>query len=149
VTTIAYSRRHRVMAGDRLSSVSDMVDGECTKVHKRKDGALIGVAGARHIAMSVVRWFLAGEKKASKPSFGDADDCCAVVIVRPCGKVEVHDRCGWAEQEDDYTAIGSGMDFALAALDMGADPARAVTIASRRDLYSGCGVNTVALDEPE
>lgn len=44
-------------------------------------------------------------------------------------------------------AIGSGRDFALAAMDMGATAREAVEAAAKRDVYTGGTIRTVLIDE--
>ena len=48
----------------------------------------------------------------------------------------------WAERP---FAIGSGRDFALAAMDMGATAKEAVAAAARRDVYTGGTIRTVTI----
>lgn len=43
-------------------------------------------------------------------------------------------------------AIGSGRDFALAALDMGADAVKAVEAAAKRDIYTGGTIRTYTVE---
>ncbi|MHC8386779.1 Ntn hydrolase family protein [Pseudomonas sp. MDT2-39-1] len=50
----------------------------------------------------------------------------------------------WAERP---FAIGSGRDFALAAMDMGATAKEAVEMAAKRDIYTGGTIRTVIIDE--
>ena len=45
----------------------------------------------------------------------------------------------WIEIKDPYFAIGSGMQFALAALSTGESPLKAVKTASKHDLFTGMG----------
>lgn len=44
-------------------------------------------------------------------------------------------------------AIGSGRDFALAAMDMGATAKEAVEVAAKRDVYTGGTIRTLVIDE--
>ncbi|WDG77350.1 proteasome subunit beta [Pseudomonas chlororaphis] len=44
-------------------------------------------------------------------------------------------------------AIGSGRDFALAAMDMGATAKEAVEAAAKRDAYTGGTIRTLVIDE--
>lgn len=46
-------------------------------------------------------------------------------------------------------AIGSGRDFALAAMDMGATAKEAVEMAAKRDVYTGGTIRTVIIDSGE
>lgn len=44
-------------------------------------------------------------------------------------------------------AIGSGRDFALAAMDMGASAKEAVEAAAKRDVYTGGTIRTLIIDK--
>ena len=50
----------------------------------------------------------------------------------------------WAERP---FAMGSGRDFALAAMDMGATAKEAVEAAAKRDVYTGGTIRTLIIDE--
>lgn len=50
----------------------------------------------------------------------------------------------WAERS---FAIGSGRDFALAAMDMGTTAKEAVEIAAKRDVYTGGTIRTLVIGE--
>lgn len=50
----------------------------------------------------------------------------------------------WAERP---FATGSGRDFALAAMDMGATAKEAVEIAAKRDVYTGGTIRTLTINE--
>lgn len=144
MTTVVY--RNGVMAADRRVTSGHTRDSRMRKVAKRYDGALIGFCGVASICQRYANWFLTGEKGAA-PSLGtNSDDDGHVLIVRPNGKVEFHDRFGWHPISGPYFAIGSGSDIAFGALEMGASARKAVAIAARRDTNTGDGVTWVKLD---
>lgn len=51
----------------------------------------------------------------------------------------------WIKVEQDYYAIGSGMHFAVAALESGKSPVKAVEIATKFDPHTGHGVTEYKL----
>lgn len=131
MTVVAY--RDGVMAADRSTRSCGVEFHETRKIARRDDGALIGCAGMSTQARAMRAWFLAGEV-GDRPSLGDKEeDSTHALIVRPDGRVEVHDMHGWTEAESEwgYYAIGSGFELALGAMAMGADAREAVGVALR------------------
>lgn len=144
MTTIAY--RDGVMAGDRRVTEDSLVAFEMRKVFKRKsDGALVGGVGNTTILQRYVDWFLDGER-GFKPNMGlTKDDETCVIVARPSGKVEYHDRNGIQPILGKFFAIGSGASAALGALEMGATARQAVRVASKYDTNTGNGFHVVEL----
>lgn len=129
MTVIAY--RDGVMAADRSTRACGVEFHETRKVARRADGALIGCAGMSAQGRAMRDWFLAGEV-GERPGLGEKEeDSTHALIVRPDGRVEVHDMHGRtdAESEFGYHAIGSGFELALGAMAMGASAVRAVEVA--------------------
>lgn len=143
MTTIAY--RDGVMAGDRRATANSTIEHQCTKVFRRADGVLIGIAGALVDCRAFADWMLAGEADDKKPTF-DAKANFEALVVRPAGLVEWHCNSGWMRAEGAMFAIGTGAPFALGAMEMGADAEKAVEIACRRDCHSGNGIDVVRTD---
>ena len=144
MTTIAWDGR--TLAGDRRITAGGVVCTEWTKVLKRKDGALIGVAGEMCTGSEFQRWFMNGEK-GKKPELKASvspDECASAIIVRPNGTVEAHDRDGWHVVESTQYAIGSGGNLAKVAMRCGVFADCAVEIASEFDVYTGNKVDFVS-----
>lgn len=143
MTTIVY--RDGVMAGDRRVSSGSVVEHETTKVHRRSDGTLIGIAGTSTDGWAFVLWMLSGEPEGQRPSM-DKDSQFEALVARPDGRVEWHNKAGLMPAEGPHFAIGSGRQFALGALDMGASVERALEIAVRRDCFTGPDFDVVQID---
>jgi ATP-dependent protease HslVU (ClpYQ) peptidase subunit len=79
------------------------------------------------------------------------DMAFAALVVSKDGKRVwmVDDELAVVELLDDVIGIGSGGDYATAAIDAGADPVRAVEIACGRDIYSSLplSVHRIGVDE--
>lgn len=142
MTTIVY--RDGILAADRACSQGSRFEGSVRKVWRRRDGHLIGGCGRYSIICRYVEWFLGGERGRA-PSLGEQDNDADMLIVRPSGLVLFHDSCGAMTVKAPFYAMGSGVDFAYGAMEMGATARQAVRIASRRDNNSGGGVNWVSL----
>jgi 20S proteasome alpha/beta subunit len=67
-------------------------------------------------------------------------------VLTTGGTVLSYDNKGRCLTEELPTATGSGREFALAAMDLGASPEEAVKIACERDMMSGG--NITALTRP-
>lgn len=143
MTTVAWDGE--TLAADRRVTVNGVVNTEWTKVHKRDDGAAIGVSGEMCTATAFIRWFMDGEQ-GDKPTLKakSADDLFAsAIIVRPNGVVEAHDADGWHVIESKRYAIGSGGNLAQMAMRCGKKAVRAVELASEFDIYTGSKVDFV------
>lgn len=139
MTTICY--RDGVLAGDRLLSIGTVRDSHMKKVYRRRrDGALIGGAGTSSQLQTAFDWFLAGED-GPRPFLGP----CELIVVRPEGTVEYHDRHGSHVMHGQFFAIGSGAEIAYGAMEMGATARKAVEIAARRDANTSPEMNWVKL----
>lgn len=144
MTTVAY--RNGALAADRQYGNDGVVEGETTKIFRREsDGALIGCCGTSSICKRFQRWFLDGEQGEAPSLKGDDLHSAGGFIIRPDGRIELHDYFGCVPVSGAFFAIGSGKDFALGAMEAGASAAEAVEIAARRDAHTGCGVDVLYL----
>jgi ATP-dependent protease HslVU (ClpYQ) peptidase subunit len=142
VTTIAY--RNGVMAGDSLATTGGTRFCGIRKVHKLANGALLGVTGDVTRAMRLVR-ALHDTQGRLNDDVSDLARKCDGVYVHPKGTVWVLEGGGFYEAFAEFLATGSGMDYALAAMKMGAGARKAVEVACELDIYSGAPVDVVKL----
>jgi hypothetical protein len=143
MTTIAY--RAGVLAGDGRETMQNdehtswyKLTDKCVKVFKLKDGRLFGGA---HGSEDIVRLHQALIKNQPPPKLEDI----AGLLVDLRGRVWLYEGNIWQPVKQKYYAIGSGGEFALAAMDAGAGAVEAVRIAIGRDLWSGGKVTYVRL----
>jgi ATP-dependent protease HslVU (ClpYQ) peptidase subunit len=149
MTTIAYSRALGVMAGDKMASTGDSKHGRVTKVFKIK-GSLIGFSGSLDVGVAILRWFENDCNEDYWPELQYESLECNVLVVGPDGVVRVYERYPVPiVMEQNIHAIGSGRDFALAAMHLGFDPVKAVEVASELDGCTGGGVDVVYLNATE
>lgn len=121
--------------------------GRKRKLHLLDDGTRVGIVSAdlgepeRFLA-----WYRAGADPAAwtgdKPSL-------RALVVKPDGSAHLFDDSAWASGPIESTtfAIGSGGEYALGAIAMGASAARAVEVAISLDVHSGGPVDE--LQPPE
>ncbi len=85
-----------------------------------------------------MEWFAAGAKPETFPKLQEA------LVVLDDGRVHEYGRTPYPQpREDKFTAIGSGSDFALAAMHLGLDAIDAVDLACRLDPNCGNGIDAL------
>lgn len=146
MTTIAWDGE--TLAADRLITAGGFRNTESTKIHKRSDGALLGVCGELCTSSAFVRWFMAGEE-GEQPSLkakNSPDQEAGAIVIRPNGVVEAYDQDGWHVVETKQYAIGSGSSLARMAMRCGKSAARAVELVAEFDVYTGSSVDVLHYD---
>lgn len=134
MTTIAY-RDGEMAADGRMIQGYAIVSSDCVKIYRRdRDGALAGSAGGTVYAEKFRRWFLEAGEDTPPPEAGETD---RGIIAFKNGVIRLYEADGSFVLTDKFTAIGSGKEFALGAMEAGADALSAVEIAARRDPGTG------------
>lgn len=144
MTTIAFDGRF--LAADRLATDNWGLKEEVSKIILGT-GWVAGVAGATD---QQIRWTRAVENKSFEealligyPDYKKTDDDPAILIVSTLGEVFKH-TCGvFAPCVRDKMAIGSGRDYALAAMYCGKTAKGSIHVASQFDVYTGYDVDQV------
>jgi ATP-dependent protease HslVU (ClpYQ) peptidase subunit len=97
---------------------------------------IVGFAGVSNDCLSVRNFF--ENPDTSKPRVRELYG----LVLTATGEIYRFDNdcTKWHEVRDPFCAIGSGRDFAMGAMAMGASPKEAVKIAMTKDIYSGMGV---------
>lgn len=138
MTTIATDGR--TMAADRACNGNGYLHGEVCKLRRAKDGSIIGLTGTPYAFDAFAEWF---DSDRSEP-FDGKDDELDILVLCPDGRVLAFNHTGRCYEAGTPACAGSGSQFAYGAMDAGADPRRAVEIATIRDHGSGCGVDVMA-----
>lgn len=118
--------------------------GTKAKIHRLDDGRRVGIVSAK---LGEPERFLSWLKAGDGPNawVGDRPDLRAVVVM-PTGEVFLHDDSIWPSGPiscDEFVVLGSGQEYALGALHMGATAAQAVEAAIRFDCNSGAPVRVL------
>jgi ATP-dependent protease HslVU (ClpYQ) peptidase subunit len=138
VTTIACDGKS--MAGDGQSEAcGTIVSAQAHKVHRLADGSLFGMAGAKEDRGPVVEWMENGGRKPKVQRL-------TALLLRPDGALLYFNETLNPSSVDAPCAVGSGMDFAIGAMEAGLDPERALEIASRRDPNTGGKITVLHLE---
>lgn len=148
MTTIIVTK-DRILS-DGLVTVGDRIDTGDFKKIRKINGYLVGGAGRLSSILTFFSWMeqvirLEGIQEQlpelviqSDPE--KEDDEFTALVVHPDGQIFLHegnDPSRAFPLSMDYYAIGSGSDYALAALDAGASPEAAMEVAKLRDTHSG------------
>jgi hypothetical protein len=133
MTTIAY--KQGTLAADTLMIKGNTIFGHVEKIVRREsDGALCGGAGNLGWVQAFHRWFLEGEE-GDPPPLGEYDN--GIIVRKDNPEVEIFEDAGAWCFTPNYTAIGSGKEFALAAMGLGTDAETAIKTAMQFDPGTG------------
>ena len=135
MTTIAY--KDRVIAYDSLITQGDtIVDNDYCK-SSIKDGVSFFLAGQSHLMDDIINMYFDNEFKEMTSNVN------AFAHDRKTGNLYLigagpNDHFWkFKMNKERHTAIGSGSDHALTAMDMGATAEKAVEMAMKRDVMTG------------
>jgi ATP-dependent HslUV protease subunit HslV len=130
------------MASDGYISAGDvLVESNYRKVHKLNDGRIVGFAGNGYNWEPVIDYFNSAEKKKKWPHITGSS---SILLLELDGRCVLYDSDGRAFERSIPVAIGSGWQFALGAMDVGASVEDAIKVASKRDLATG---GTIFIEE--
>lgn len=140
MTVIAWDGK--TLAADKLGSYNGL-GRTVTKIHRIGD-LLVGISGNAWVANEVFAWVERGRKPEAFPACQRDKDDWSMTLIIEARRVLLYERSPYPTRIADGTcAIGSGRDFALAAMHMGADARRAVEVATHFCPDCGLGVDTL------
>ncbi len=143
MTTIAWDGKS--LAADKLMSQQGL-RGVVTKIQRGADGSLIGISGQFSTGLHAAQWVANGADPALMPKTQDTDEWVGIIQIKPDGTIWKYERGPVPMKiEDCIFAVGSGRDFALAAMYLGKSAIEAVKVAARFDVYTGMGVDVLNL----
>ena len=147
MTTIAY--RDGVLASDsRETAYKSRIDTDNSKKIYRVGSALVGMAGSSAQGLQMLEALKKAVKTRKK---GEANilpsimlKSCTALLVESDGSLWFYEKGVWMVVKE-YYSIGSGSDYALAAMDAGLSAKEAVRLAIKRDCFSGGRIQTLEL----
>ena len=144
MTCIAFDGR--TLAADKRTSYGGL-HRTTTKIF-RVDDMLVGCAGNSAVGKEVVEWIRRGRKAEDFPRKQAEDSTsCSVIVIERDGSILNYDVTPFPIRiEDKIFAVGSGRDFALAAMFLGKTASEAVLVASAFDTGCGNGVDELTLE---
>lgn len=117
-----------------------------TKIY-RVGGALVGFSGDACFAFAMLEWARGGFQPATFPAHqASENDYVGFLVIHPDGRILKYERTAYPiEIEEKTHAMGSGRDYALAALYLGKTAREAVEVACALDINCGKGIDTLEL----
>lgn len=119
--------------------------GTGKKIHKSKDGYLLGAAGSFGAISMFFDWF--DDDDEDKPPLESLKvESLDAIIINPMGKIALLDSGGWPmDIKAPFYSLGSGADIALGAMAAGADAVEAVRIAIKYNTTCGGAIQKLKL----
>lgn len=147
MTCIAWDGK--TLAADKRCCYGTMVN-TVTKIWRLKDREgrvfLFGGAGDFGGVEAMREWVLAGCDPASYPDIQGTDQWVAVIVVDGSG-ARLYEKTPYAIRYDaPCITLGSGREFARAALHLGKTAREAVEVACALDSGCGNGIDVLTLD---
>ncbi len=141
MTTIAY--KDGVIAYDSRVTRGSLIDHDDFEKLIHRDGHRFLFTGCGPDFADLIDEFL-GKKIVSKPLEANG---LVITNGRLCQIGHDAESGFWVDDvwSERPFAIGSGRDFALAAMDMGATAKEAVEVAARRDVYTGGTIRSIKI----
>lgn len=142
-----------VIAWDGKSIVADKRATCCgmqstgTKAFRLSDGKIGAFTGDLAHGLILVEWYNNGRDEKSWPEFQKADDYTIFIVADSDGAVFYEKQPVALKCEDAFHAWGSGRDYAMAAMFVGANAKKAVEVACHYDVYCGNGIDEFSLNE--
>lgn len=140
MTVIAW--KDGVLAADKRSTDGSLAR-TTTKIDRAPNGALMGGTGNSSVCRELRDWWIAGADVAKWPTKGT--DATLLVIELGGRALLYWDGPVPVELEDGFIAIGSGSDFATAAMHLGKSAREAVEVACLFCTSCGNGIDELAL----
>lgn len=138
MTTIATDGKS--MAGDgQAEACHTIITHSRQKVRRLSDGSLFGMAGKGGNADPLAEWLIEGGRKPKMIG------TLSALRLLPDGRLFYLSESLDPTEITAPSAVGSGMDFAIGALEAGANLKTAIEIACRRDPGSGGKITVLSL----
>ncbi len=143
MTTIAWDGM--TLAADRQATVGNAVF-MVNKLH-RHDGWMLAYCGDSDSGEEMLAWFKAGARPDDFPANQRDNDRFAPLVAISAGQILKFERTPHPiRYPPQKFAMGSGRDFALAAMHCGKTAAEAVEVAALFDPGTGFGVDTMVVE---
>jgi hypothetical protein len=149
MTTICWDGK--TLAGDKQMTCNG-VPVQVTKIHRSPDGALLGASGDADVSEAMKQWYMAGAVPEKFPAKAvETGSETQMLVITQDGQIRLYCRAPIPLKiESEVFALGSGCDFALAAMHLGRCSVDAMVLACQLDVHTGMGFDTLQLNrKPE
>jgi len=150
MTTIAW--RPGMLATDTLSVDTVGLKAPCKKLF-RANGFILGGAGSLHQVVEYYRHVkdmeIAQILELGYPNYDENKNCPSMILCNPHAPHMAFELCGtqWLQILMPFYAVGSGRDFALAAMHLGKSAEEAVRVAMQFDLKTGMDIDVAVMGD--
>lgn len=132
------------LAADKQSTFANM-RVTATKINRMPNGSLFAASGETSMCKALRYWY---ENGADLDKWPDKDKACSVLVIEKGPRILYYDAGPHpVEIEERFCAMGSGRDYAIAAMYLGHSAREAVALASHFDASCGRGIDELKLDE--
>lgn len=144
MTCIAWDGK--TLAADKRACYGNMTC-TVTKIHRAGD-VLVGSGGDLAHCLTMVAWVRAGRDPAVFPASQLSEkDWQPTLVIERDGTPSLYERSPYPiRYEQAHVAIGSGREFARAAMHMGYGAREAVSVACALSIDCGNGIDTLQLE---
>jgi ATP-dependent protease HslVU (ClpYQ) peptidase subunit len=131
----------KTLAADKQGTVGDL-RLKTTKIAKLSTGEILGWVGAVEHGLALVNWYANGCKIEEWPETQKGEEWGKLIVITK-GKAYEYEQLPIRQLVQSVPAAwGSGRDFALGALAMGADAIGAVKVACKFSTSCGMGIDS-------
>lgn len=143
MTCIAWDGK--TLAADKRACYGVMIC-TVTKIERVND-LLVGAAGELTFCRQLIAWVRSGRDPKDFPAIQSSkDDWQPLLVIETDGTPSLYERSPYPiRYEQQHVAIGSGREFARAAMHLGCDARKAVEVACALDNGCGNGIDTLEL----
>jgi hypothetical protein len=143
MTTLAWDGR--IFAADKRATMGGLIR-TTSKIHKltRPYVCLAGFTGDADVGQAMLDWFADGAKPQDFPRIAERDTGPSrLSVIMESGEIWMYERTPSPFKLDkgQHYSCGSGRDFALMAMRLGANAVEAVALTSEFDTGTGNGVD--------
>ncbi len=144
MTCIAWDGK--TLAADKRACFGGTIN-TVTKI-RRIGQVLVGGSGETSFIGAMFDWIEKGRVHKDFPdSQRDKDDWQPVIVIEADGTPSIYERTPFpVRNENTFLAIGSGRDYARAAMHLGKTAREAVEVAIALDIGCGNGIDTLSLE---
>lgn len=132
------------LAADKRATANGVVR-TTTKISRIK-GHLVAFSGDLDVGMALLNWYKDGCVPEKWPQAQKTDRWTSLLVITPEGKITKYETEPYPLLfEDKQFAMGSGRDFALAAMYLGKSAREAVKITNALSVECGNGIDWLRL----
>lgn len=133
----------KTVAADKQGTSGDMRVA-VAKIHRLTTGEVLAWVGLYEQGLFLIDWWKRGVRLEDWPDFQKQEkDWTILIVINKLGVWEYERLPVGQRVEAPFMAWGSGREFAMGAMAMGADAKRAVEIACQFNIRCGMGIDVM------